>query len=86
MKDGVTGFHMGKIDANDLVPQDVASIAAAVKRCEQRPEPTTNVAFLQQICNARARGMPCAACVRATVGVPEYTLRSPGALEVSNVC
>jgi granule-bound starch synthase len=33
VKDGVTGFHMGKFDADDLLPEDVDSIVATVARC-----------------------------------------------------
>ena len=36
VKDGVTGFHMGRFDPDDLLPQDVAAVAAAVSRLSSR--------------------------------------------------
>ncbi len=84
VKDGVTGFHMGKFDADDLVPQDVASVAATVNRCGQVCKPTTSVAFRQQRLNT-----PCPVqhvegpLLKFPVEVPECILCSPGAADKS---
>lgn len=34
VKEGVTGFHMGAFDPDELMPEDVAAVAATVARCE----------------------------------------------------
>ena len=34
---GVTGFHMGKFDMDELVFEDAASVAATVAKCEPTP-------------------------------------------------
>jgi granule-bound starch synthase len=33
VKEGVTGFHMGRFDPDELLTEDVASIAATLARC-----------------------------------------------------
>jgi hypothetical protein len=32
---GVTGFHIGKLDLDELVPEDAAAVAKTVAKCAQ---------------------------------------------------
>jgi len=37
VKEGVTGFHIGRFDPDDLLPEDAAAVAATVARRASLP-------------------------------------------------
>ena len=72
---GVTGFHMGKFDMDELVPEDASSVAATVAKC------ATPHFLLCSTCSEQGpQHAPCPECTQGGCADQQHEQRLHGSI------